>query len=168
MNAYNNTISSNTRLTTLAILVSMAVVLHWVEGFIPSPAPFLRLGLANILTICAIYLFGGIWGIAVVAARVIIGSLLSGSIFTPAFFLSMAGGLCAGGVMWAMPKRLFSITGVSVAGAAAHMTAQVVLASIIIQQAALTRLMPAFILVSMITGIINGYAAKQVIRVIKT
>ncbi|MGC9324216.1 MAG: Gx transporter family protein [Desulfomonilia bacterium] len=157
--------NTHNRLTTLALFIAMAVALHWLESFIPRPAPFLRFGFANIFTLCAIYLFGGPWGLVVVICRVCIGSAFSGSIFTPVFFFSLAGGTCAGIMMWAMPKTLFSPIGVSVSGAAAHMTAQLVLAGIIIRQVSLIHVLPVFLIVSIVTGIINGYCVRAILAV---
>ena len=64
----------NIRIATLALFIAMAVALHWIESFIPRPAPFLRFGLANILTLCTLYTFGGLWALFVVISRVVIGS----------------------------------------------------------------------------------------------
>lgn len=157
----------NARIATLALFVAMAVALHWMESFIPRPAPFLRFGLANILTLCALYAFGGLWAIVVVIGRVVIGSALTGSIFSPMFAFSLGGGLAAALAMWAMPKSLFSPIGVSVAGAAAHMSAQLAIALFLVAHVSLTHLMPIFLLVSVVTGVINGYCAMLIIDVMK-
>ncbi len=152
------------KLTLLAMLIAMAITLHWVESFLPRPMPFLRFGFANILTLSALYLFGGLAALLVLISRVIIGSLLAGSIFTPTFYFSLAGGLAAAVVMWLMPKRIFSPIGVSVAGATAHMTTQIIMAGFIIQQMAITKILPLFLLVSIITGMLNGYCAELIIK----
>jgi len=158
-------VTKNTRITTLALLIAMAVALHWAESFIPRPAPFLRIGLANIFTMCALYLFGGLWGILVASSRVIIGSLLTGSLFTPSFFFSFGGGIAAGITMWIMPKKIFSMTGVSVAGALSHMSVQIILAMLLIRHRALIHIVPLFLVVSVITGIVNGYCASIILKV---
>ncbi len=101
-----------------------------------------------------------------VISRVIVASLVSGSILTPSFILSMSGGTAAGIVMWLMPKRWFSLVGVSVAGATAHMSTQIMVASyLIVKHASLLNLIPLFILISILTGILNGYLAGIVLSV---
>ncbi len=157
----------NVRITTLALFIAAAVALHWIESFIPRPAPFLRFGLANIMTLCTLYAFGGPWALFVAAVRVIIGSALLGSIFSPAFALSLAGGLAAGITMWIMPRSLFSPIGISVGGAAAHMLAQFVLAGMLIAHRSLMHIFPVFLLVSVLTGMINGYVVIMIIRVVE-
>jgi heptaprenyl diphosphate synthase len=101
----------------------------------------------------------------VVMARVVIGSLLSGGIFSPGFALSLCGGISAALVMWAMPASLFSSIGISVGGAAAHMTAQLAIASVLIAHASLLGLLPLFLLVSLLTGMLNGYLVRMIIKV---
>jgi heptaprenyl diphosphate synthase len=158
-------VTGNSRIATLALFIAMAVALHWIESFIPRPAPFLRLGLANVITLCTLYTFGGPWALAVVVCRVAIGSLLTGGIFSPGFALSLCGGVTAALVMWAMPRSLFSALGISVGGAAAHMVAQLALASVLIAHASLMNLLPLFLLVSLVTGMLNGYLVKMIIKV---
>lgn len=158
---------TNLRITKIALFIAMAVALHWTESFIPRPAPFLRFGLANIITLCALYTFGGAWALFVVASRVIIGSALTGGIFAPTFFFSLSGGLTAGFIMWWMPKDVFSLIGISVGGAIGHMAAQILLASLIIQHFSLIHIMPLFILVSIITGMINGYCTQIILDVMQ-
>ncbi len=157
----------NIRITTIALFVAMAVALHWMESFIPRPAPFLKFGLANIMTLCTLYAFGGPWSIFVAASRVLIASTLSGSIFSPAFAFSLCGGLAAGLCMWAMPKSRFSPVGVSVGGAVCHMAAQVSLATFVVQHTFLVHILPFFLLVSVITGMVNGYLVKMIIEVME-
>ncbi|HNR50005.1 MAG: Heptaprenyl diphosphate synthase component I [Deltaproteobacteria bacterium ADurb.BinA179] len=157
----------NIRIATLALFIAMAVALHWIESFIPRPAPFLRFGLANILTLCTLYTFGGLWALFVVISRVVIGSALAGSIFSPVFAFSLSGGVAAAVVMWAMPKTLFSPIGVSVGGAAAHMSAQLALAVLLVAHMSLTHILPIFLLVSVITGVVNGYCVVIVLDVMK-
>jgi heptaprenyl diphosphate synthase len=161
----SNRMNRNSRIATLALFIAMAVVLHWAESLIPRPAPFLRFGLANIITLCTLYTFGGFWALVVVITRVAIGSLLSGGIFSPGFALSLGGGITAALVMWAMPRPLFSSIGISVGGAAGHMTAQLALASVLIAHASLIGLLPLFLLVSLLTGMLNGYIVRMIIKV---
>lgn len=157
----------NSRIATIALFIALAVALHWVESLVPRPAPFLRFGLANIITLCTLYAFGGPWALFVVISRVVVASALSGGIFSPMFALSLGGGITAALVMWAMPKSLFSPIGVSVAGAASHMSAQLLIAVFLVAHLSLTYLLPVFLLVSVITGVINGYCCVIVMNVME-
>ena len=158
----------NSRITKIALLIAMAVALHWVESFIPRPAPFLRFGLANIITLTTLYTFGGPWALFVVISRVIIGSALAGGIFTPTFFFSLSGGIAAGIIMWQMPKWTFSAIGVSIGGAVGHMACQLLLAATMIQHFSIMHILPFFLLISVITGMINGYCAQILLDIMQS
>ena len=153
------------RLSLMALFIAMAVVLHWLEGFLPRPLPFMRWGFANIFTLCALYLFGGAAGLTVAICRVVMAALLTGSIFTPSFAFAMAGGLAAGLCMWLMPQRWFTAIGISVMGASAHMMAQLSVAALMIRHTALLGFIPGFVLVAVLSGVLNGYATMMVLDV---
>ena len=73
----------------LAMFIAIAVTLHVLETLLPTPVPWLRLGLANIMTLAALYLYGARAAWTVSLARVGVGALLLGRLFQP--------GLLAGG-----------------------------------------------------------------------
>ena len=75
----------------MALLLSMALVLHYIEHFFPPLAPGAKLGLANIVTIISLHLFGFSESMAIVLLRSILGPLLGGS--PTAIMYSMAGGV---------------------------------------------------------------------------
>ncbi|NIQ97346.1 MAG: Gx transporter family protein, partial [Desulfuromonadales bacterium] len=107
----------------MALLVALGVVLHRVEALLPLPSPWIKLGLANIMTLLAVVYLGFRDALVVTALRVVLGSLLGGTFLGPTFFLSFAGGMAATGVMAGMYRlgaRRFSLVGVSVAAAVAH------------------------------------------------
>ncbi|MBZ0270243.1 Gx transporter family protein [bacterium] len=111
----------------LALLVAVAVTLQIAESLIPKPLPWLRLGLANGVTLLAIVRLGPRAALALTAVRVFLGALLLGTLGGPAFFLSASGGLAATVVMIAVHRCCaprVSVLGVSVAGSAAHVAAQ--------------------------------------------
>ena len=111
----------------LALFAALAVALRTFEYLLPSPAPWFRLGFANILTLAALFRYGGRAAWAVTLARVAIGSLVVGSLFSPGFFLSLAGGVCAVALMsgaHALAGRLLGPVGISVLGAVGHVSGQ--------------------------------------------
>jgi heptaprenyl diphosphate synthase len=107
----------------LAILVAVATVLQIAENLVPKPVPWLRLGLANAVTLLVLLRSGAAAGAAVTGVRVLLGGLVLGTLGGPAFFLSSAGASAAWAAMAlavrvAMPP--LSPLGVSVVGAAVH------------------------------------------------
>ncbi|MGQ0722353.1 MAG: Gx transporter family protein [Candidatus Eiseniibacteriota bacterium] len=111
----------------LAILVAVATTLQIAESSIPKPLPWLRLGLANGVTLLAVMRIGARGALAVTACRVLLGGLAFGSFGGPSFLLSASGSLGAWAVMaaaWRLFAPPFSVLGVSVLGSAAHVAGQ--------------------------------------------
>jgi len=105
----------------LALFAALAVALHTLEALFPAPAPWFRLGFANILTLAALFLYGGRAAWTVTLARIGVGSLVLGNLFSPGFLLSLAGGVLSTALMTgakSLPGRRIGPVGVSVLGAA--------------------------------------------------
>ena len=83
------------RLATMALLVAMGIILHRVEALLPLPSPWIKLGLANIMTLLALVLLGFREALIVTLLRIFLGSIVGGTFLSPTFFLSLAGGLAA-------------------------------------------------------------------------
>ena len=116
------------RVSLLGVLVALALALHVIEAQIPTPLPWVRPGLANLMTLVALLSLGWRAALLVTLLRVVIGSLLVGSFLGPGFLLSFAGGVASTAAMALMAPgawRLWSPLAVSAAGAVAHGAAQI-------------------------------------------
>jgi len=147
----------------LGLFTALAVALHTLEALWPSPAPWFRLGLANILTLVALFLYGGRAAWTVSLGRVAIGSLLLGRLFTPGFWLALGGTVLATTVMILAhrlaPRRLGPI-GVSALGAAGHALGQLLVAwLVLIRHPGLWQLFPLLLLVAVVAGVLTGWVA---------
>lgn len=152
-----------------AVFAAYALALHGFESLLPSPIPWLRLGLANIITLSALLLFGFGTAMMVTLVRVILASLFSGTFLGPAFILSMGGGVASTIAMAAarrMSGRLFGPVGLSLVGAVFHNAAQLVLAYFIFIQRleAVLLISPVIMLIGTLTGVVNGLVAAQLVR----
>ena len=147
----------------ISSLVAMAVVIHSVEMFIPSPSPWLRFGFANIIALTAIAMFGLRVGLMVTILRVFLGTILMGTFFTPAFFLGMGGGIGSTlvmGMAYRHFKGIFSLVGISVMGAYTHNIVQLVIVYLLfIRHSEVFYVLPVLLLFGILTGILNGIAA---------
>jgi heptaprenyl diphosphate synthase len=147
----------------LALFTALAVALHALETLWPAPAPWFRLGLANILTLVALFAYGGRAAWTVSLGRVLIGSLLLGRLFSPGFWLALGGAVLATAVMTVAhrlaPRRLGPI-GVSALGAAGHALGQTFIAwLVLIRHPGLWQLFPVLLLVAVLAGVLTGWAA---------
>jgi heptaprenyl diphosphate synthase len=147
----------------LALFTTLAVALHTLEALWPAPAPWFRLGLANILTLVALFLYGGRAAWTVSLGRVLLGSLLLGRLFTPGFWLALGGAVLATVVMVLAhrlaPRRLGPI-GVSALGATGHALGQITVAwLVLVRHPGLWQLFPVLLLVAVVAGVLTGWAA---------
>ena len=159
------------RLVTLSLFLTMSIVLGIVESFIPvtvSYAPGAKLGLANIMTLVVLYLYGEKDAFLIVTLRVFLVGLLLGTIGAPGFFMSMSGGLLAYVSMVLIKNlKVFTIVSVSIIGALGHSLGQIVMAIIFYKTPELVYYLPALFIISIPAGIFTGYVAKRFLVIAK-
>lgn len=156
----------------IALLSAYALALHGFESLIPMPIPWIRIGLANIVTITAFILLGFRAALTVTLIRVIIASIFSGSFLGPGFMLSMGGGvssLLAMGLVALILPGFFGPVGMSLIGALFHNLSQLFLAYILFIQKIEPVLLiaPILVLLGTITGTLNGLVADLLIKGLK-
>ena len=156
------------RLTLDAVLIALALVLSIVERWIPLelivPVPGIKLGLANIVTLFALLCLTPVDAMIILLAR----SLIMGMIIGPTvLFFSLSGGALALLTMWILSHwegRVFSLIGLSIAGAAAHNIGQTIVAVIILAEPMLLlAYLPPLLLTSIVTGTLTGIGAHPII-----
>lgn len=147
------------RLARCAVLTALALALSAAEGLAPLtvlfPLPGLRLGLANLVTVYALCRLSGREALLILTARCLLGALVGGNLMSLAF--SLSGGLLALGVMaltLGLPQ--LSLFGVSIAGAAAHNTGQILAALAVLRSASPLLYLPPLLLCSLVTGAVTG------------
>lgn len=152
------------RLARLALLTGSALVLHVFETLVPAPLPWLRVGLANVVAVTLLETDGPGAALVVTLLRVVLGALLLGALLSPAFLLSLAGGLAAVGAMVAaraLARGVLSLVGISVVGAVAHNAGQAaLLATLFVPPAAALRLLPWLVLSATLVGGLTGLSAR--------
>lgn len=159
--------SKTNQLTLCALLIAVALVLSYMERFIPLqmliPLPGIKLGLANIVTVMALYFFGEKQAFVILILRCILGSVFGGGISGLAF--SLTGGLLAMTTM-SLSKRfgIFSVYGVSILGAAAHNIGQICVAVFLMHSVYVAGYLPYLLAVSVFTGMATGGACAGVFR----
>lgn len=154
--------------TRLAWLAAFAVALHLLEAALPPVIPGLKPGLANVVTVSALCLWG--WRTAAIVSllRVVVASLLLGTLLSPAFWLSLggaAGALIALGLGSTMPAIRFGPVGYSLLAALGHIGGQLGVAYLLlIQHAGIWALAPILAGGAVITGTVNGLASHLLVR----
>ena len=161
MNNSDNSMQHTRNLVLLSLLVALAIAMRGLEALIPNPLPWVRVGLANIMTLLAILLFGLKAGMVLTVLRVMMASLMFGTFLSPPFLISMTAGIASTTVMGLSSrygKRMFSPVGLSVLGAITHTTVQLFVAyAIIIRQIHIFYLFPVLAFIGILTGCFNGW-----------
>lgn len=152
----------------LALFIALAVSLHALETLLPTPVPWLRLGLANVMTLAALYLYDGRAAWSVSLARVGIGAILLGRLFSPGFWLALTGTIVATSAMivtYRLARRQLSPIGVSAVGATGHALGQIVAARLlVVQHGAIWQIFPVFTLLTLFSGILTGWLAAVLLE----
>ncbi len=153
----------------IALLSAYAIALHGFESLLPTPIPWLRLGLANIITLVALLLYGFRTAMMVTLIRIIIASIFRGTFLGPAFILSFGGGVSstiAMGLAYKISRNLFGPVGLSLIGAVSHNIAQLALAYVLFIQRieAVLIISPVILLIGTLSGVTNGLVSDFLIR----
>ena len=159
-------IQPNRRITTLALIVALGIALHRLETLIPLPFPWIKLGLANVMTLVTLVFLGFRDALTVTLLRIILGSILGGTFLSPTFLLSLSGGVAAVFTMsWVYypGKSPFSLIGVSICAAYSHTLATVICVYFFwVQQEFFFKLLPVFFTFSLITGTLTGVVSNYI------
>ena len=154
------------KLTLVALLTAMALIIFVVEARIPNPLPIpgVKLGLANIITVYAMFVLGPGPTLMILIVRVVLGSVFSGQMM--ALFYSLAGGLLCYLSMLVM-RRLVTLKQVwvcSVVGAVFHNIGQIIVAILITRTPGIVVYLPVLLVSGILAGTFTGVCAQYVVH----
>lgn len=148
----------------LSLCVIIAVALNYFESVIilTGVIPGIKIGISNIIVLLVIYLYSVKEGVYLSIFKSVLIALLFGN--GVSFIYSLLGGVTSAGVMGLCKKtnKLTSI-GVSMIGSFIHITAQIITAYFILNSSAVFYYYPYMLLISIITGFINGFLVKLIL-----
>ena len=152
----------------IAQLSAIAIGLSLIESVLPSPMPGVKPGIANIITLYAMYRFNFRTAIWVSILRVFATSLILGQFLSPTFMLSLAGSLLSLLTLYfsiKLPSRFFSPIGLSVLSSLAHITGQLLLVRLwLIPHASIHYLIPVYSAAALLFGLINGWITYRLLK----
>ncbi|MBN2415758.1 Gx transporter family protein [bacterium] len=147
------------KIVYIAVMTAFASVLFIIENLVSLPLPWLRLGLANVMTLLALKWWGLKEGLLITLLRVLVGGLLSGRFLQPLFWMALSGGIGAALGMWLLFqfRRWFSLVGISVFGAVVKNAIQLAGAYLLLgMQAGVLTLLPLILFSSLVSGALIG------------
>ena len=157
------------RLTELALLSAVALIIFVIELRIPNPFPIpgVKLGLANIVTVYAVFRYRPSETAMIVTVRLLLGAMFSGN--PSALLYSAAGAItCLCGMLLLrriLPEKQIWLC--SVIGAMLHNIGQITAAVIIMQSFGVVAYLPILLVTGSLAGAFTGVCAQLLLNRIK-
>ena len=157
---------STKRLTVVALFTAIALIIFVVEAQLAplAPIPGIKLGLANIVSLFALFWLGKKEAFTILILRIILGSIFSGHGAT--FLYSLSGGLLSF-IIILIFYRTFSIKALyipSIIGGLFHNIGQLSCAIFILGEPRLLTYLPVLLISGILTGLFTGLCAQYLIN----
>ena len=152
----------------MGMLIALAMILSFIESQIPAfvAIPGMKIGLANIAIVFALYTLDFRSALTISLIRVVLSSLLFGSVVS--LLYSLAGALISlAGMVLLKKTGLFGVMGISVFGAVLHNLGQIAVAWFILKTQALVYYLPFLLFSAVAGGVVTGIIAAVLIKRIK-
>ena len=157
------------QMTTNALLTAIALTIFMVEAQIPSlvPIPGVKLGLANIITVFAMFAYTPKDALLILLVRVFLGSVFSGQIST--LLYSLAGGLLCFLSMLLLRNVLSErqLWVASVIGAVFHNIGQIMVAIVVTGTLGIVVYLPVLLVSGIIAGTFTGLCTQFLYQKLK-
>lgn len=152
-------------LVLTAVLTAFALVAFVIEGAIPPITPIygIKLGIANVFTLFALYALGTRQAAAVQFLRIVLGSIFTGQAVS--FIYSLTGGVLSF-LLMILLKRFFPLNQVwvlSVLCAVMHNIGQLSAAVLLTATAEIFYYLPVLLVSGIISGAFTGLCAQLVL-----
>lgn len=150
------------------MFLALSLIFSYLETLIPISfgIPGIKLGLANVVTVAALYYAGTKEALVLAILRNILSGFLFGNLF--AIFYSIAGSLSSIFIMHLLKKRgSFSVTGVSIVGGVFHNIGQLLVAMVVVESFSISYYAPVLLTAGMITGAVIGLLVQKLQRYLK-
>ncbi len=156
---------STKRLAYSAMFAALAIIFSYIEFLIPVPIPIpgVKLGIANLVIIIAMYRLGFKYAFTINCARIVAAGLLFSGFF--GIIYGLAGGILSLLIMYLLYRsKTFSMVGVSMAGGVIHNFGQLVVASFLLSSWSLMSYFSILVFAGIASGVLTGFLAYQVER----
>ncbi len=156
------------KLATYGLLIALAFIFSYIESLFPMPfaVPGMKLGLANLVVITALYGMGTKEAFVLSVIRILLVGLTFRDPNTMLF--SLAGGILSWLMMVIFMKgKLFSMVGVSIIGGVSHNIGQIAVAILYVENMNLVFYLPVLLIFGAVTGTLIGILGAMIVRRLK-
>ena len=160
--------TASRKIALCAMLMALAMIFSYVETMIPINfgIPGVKLGLANLVIVAAIYLFGGKQAFLISIVRIFLSGFMFGNLAS--IMYSLAGGLLSLAVMLLLKKTdKLSILAVSVMGGICHNIGQLIVAMLVVENLKLIFYVPVLLISGFLTGLLIGIVCRVILPAVK-
>ena len=155
----------NSRVAYFGVFTALALIFSYVESLIPINfgIPGVKLGLANLITLIALYKMSVKEAFLISIARVVLSGFIFGNLF--AILYSLAGGLLSLTIMtWFKRSNKFSIYGISMAGGVFHNVGQLMMAILVVESVTIAGYLPVLLVSGLLTGLVIGAVSGETLK----
>ena len=155
------------RVAYFGVFTALALIFSYVETLIPINfgIPGVKLGLANLVIVIALYKMKLTEVYLLSVVRVLLSGFIFGNYFS--IIYSLAGGLLSLTVMALLKKsKGFSVMGISVAGVF-HNVGQLIVAMLVVETFSVGYYFPVLLVAGLITGLVIGIVSAEMLKRIK-
>lgn len=153
------------RIAQLGLLTALALIASYIEFLIPIPIgiPGVKLGLANLVIVWALYAMTPSEALAVNVMRILLSGFLFGNLSM--ILYSLAGASVSFLCMYLAKRQgSFSIMGVSILGGVSHNIGQLIVAMLALETVSLAYYGPVLLLAGLSTGFVIGIVSREVLK----
>lgn len=152
------------KIALFGMMVALAFTFSYFESLIPLDfiAPGVKLGLANLVVVIALYLMKPSEAFAIAIIRIFLAGLTFGNVYSIAY--SLCGGVLSFTVMYLVKKTKLSVIGVSMLGGICHNIGQIIVAAIVMGTSRIAYYLPVLLVAGLVTGLLLGVISKLVIE----
>lgn len=153
------------RVAYFGVFTALALIFSYVETLLPISfgIPGVKLGLANLIIVIALYKLTLKETYLLSVVRVLLAGFLFGNYFS--IIYSLAGALLSLAVMAVLKKAGgFSIIGISIAGGVFHNIGQLFVAMLVVETFQVAYYVPVLLVAGLLTGCVIGILAQEMLR----
>lgn len=161
-------IDLKTKVAYLGVFTALALIFSYVETLIPIHlgVPGVKLGLANLIIVVALYKMSIKEAYILSIVRVVLSGFIFANLFS--ILYSLAGGILSLTVMTILKKReKFSIVGISMAGGVFHNVGQLIMAAIVLESLSIIYYLPVLLVSGVLTGFLIGILSNEMLKRIR-
>ena len=155
------------KMVRLSLLVSLATVLSILENQLPIPRPlWLKLGLANVITLLALVMYDTRAAVTVACMRALLAGIFGA---LPMLMFSLPAAFTSSlsmGILHHVSGHRLSIIGLSVVGAVVHNLTQLLIAYFVLSLpgSGVLYLAPLLVLAAVGAGLLTGFIARYLVK----